>query len=87
MWEHFCVSEPGSGHTHHQRFRIPSVMWAAYERVADRLQTTRTALLLDHIRADIREHGDEQDMADLELAEDELAARRSRKGGRPRKQP
>jgi hypothetical protein len=79
------MTEHGSGHTHHQRFRIPTVMWKAYERVAKRLDTDRTALLLDHIRTDIREHGDERDLADLEQAEAELAARRARMGGRPRK--
>lgn len=72
-------------HTHHTRFRIPRVMWEAYGRVAQRLGTDRTALLLDHIRADIREHGDLRDLADLEAAERELTERRARKGGRPRR--
>lgn len=71
------------GHTHHTRFRIPRTMWDAFGRVTDRLGTTRTGRLLDHVRADIRAHGDEQDLADLEAAERELAERRSRKGGRP----
>jgi hypothetical protein len=35
------------------------------------------------MRARIRAHGDEQDRADLEAAEKELAERRARKGGRP----
>jgi hypothetical protein len=72
------------GHTHHTRFRIPRTMWNAYGRICERLDTTRTARLLDHIRAEIKEHGDERDLADLETAEAELAERRSRKGGRPR---
>ncbi|WP_269858163.1 hypothetical protein [Streptomyces sp. RPT161] len=72
-------------HTHHTRFRIPRVMWEAYGRVAERLGTDRSALLLNHVRADIREHGDERDLADLEVAEQELAERRARKGGRPRR--
>ncbi|MCQ4043883.1 hypothetical protein ACFOSC_26440 [Streptantibioticus rubrisoli] len=72
-------------HTHHTRFRIPRVMWEAYGRVAERLGTDRSALLLDHVRADIREYGDERDLADLEAAEQELAERRARKGGRPRR--
>lgn len=72
-------------HTYATRFRVPRVMWEAYERVAGRLDTDRTALLLDHIRADIREHGDARDLADLDQAETELAERRARKGGRPRK--
>ena len=72
-------------HTHHTRFRIPRVMWEAYGRVAERLGSNRTTLLLDHIRADIRAHGAEQDLADLDQAERELIERRARKGGRPRK--
>jgi hypothetical protein len=51
--------------------------------VAVRLESNRTALLLEHIRADIREHGDAQDLADLDQAERELEERRARKGGRP----
>lgn len=79
------MTETGSGHTHQQRFRLPVILWDAYKRVADRLGTTRTALILGHIRADITEHGDARDLADLEQADQELEARRSRKGGRPRK--
>jgi hypothetical protein len=75
------------GHTHHTRFRIPRTMWDAFGRVAERLGTTRTARLLDHVRDDIREHGTDQDLADLEAAEEELAERRSRKGGRPPRTP
>lgn len=74
-------------HTHHTRFRIPRRMWDAYGRVTERLDTTRSARLLDHIRADLKEHGDTQDLADLEAAEQELAERRSRKGGRPPRAP
>lgn len=73
-----------SDHTHAAQFRIPRVLWAAYGRLAEQLGTDRTAMLLDHVRADIREHGSEADIADLEQAERELAERRARKGGRPR---
>lgn len=73
-------------HTHHTRFRIPRTMWNAYGRVTERLGSTRTADLLDHIRTQIHEHGTPEDLADLEAAEHELAERRSRKGGRPRKE-
>jgi hypothetical protein len=62
-------------------------MWAAYGRVCARLRRDRTEDLLAHMRGQIREHGDEQDLADLSAAEAELAERRSRKGGRPRKPP
>jgi YD repeat-containing protein len=72
-------------HTHHTRFRIPRVMWDAYGRVTERLDTNRTARLLDHVRADITQYGDERDLADLAKAEEELTERRARKGGRPRK--
>lgn len=65
--------------------RVPRSMWAAYGRVCDRLRTGRSEDLVDHIRGRISEHGDEQDKADLAAAEEELAERRSRKGGRPAK--
>lgn len=71
-------------HTHHTRFRIPRRMWDAYGRVTERDDTTRSADLLDHVRTVIKAHGTEQDLADLEAAEQELAERRARKGGRPR---
>ncbi len=60
-------------------------MWAAYGRVCKRLGIGRSDDILAHIRARIREHGDEQDFADLADAEQELAKRRSRKGERPSK--
>lgn len=72
-----------SDHTYSAQFRVPRVMWTAFGRVAERLGSDRTALLLEHIRADIREHGDAQDLADLDQAERELEERRARKGGRP----
>lgn len=65
--------------------RVPRAMWEAYRRVCDRLGLDRTDDLLDHVRGQIREHGDEQDLADLAAAEAELAERRARKGGRPPK--
>lgn len=81
------MTEEATDHTFITRFRIPKVMWQAYGRVTARLGTDRTAQLLDHIRADIKAHGDRQDLADLATAEKELAERRSRKGGRPPRRP
>lgn len=86
MWEHKLMAPDDKDHTFATRFRIPKVMWDAYGRVAERLGTDRSARLLDHIRADIKNHGDEQDRADLATAEQELAERRARKGGRPKKE-
>jgi hypothetical protein len=63
--------------------RVPRPMWAAYGRVCERLGVDRTEDLTGRMREQIREHGDEQDLADLEAAEAELAERRARKGGRP----
>jgi hypothetical protein len=65
--------------------RVPRTMWAAYGRVCGRLGSDRTEDLLEHMRQRIAEHGDTADLADLGAAEAELAERRSRKGGRPRK--
>lgn len=74
-----------AGHTYRAHFRIPRTMWEAFGRICARRGLTRTERLLDVIRADIANHGDARDRADLEAAERELAERRSRKGGRPPK--
>lgn len=68
-----------------QNIRVPRLMWAAYGRVCARLGRDRTEDLLGHMRRAIELLGDEQDKEDLAAAEGELAERRSRKGGRPRK--
>jgi hypothetical protein len=65
--------------------RVPRSMWAAYGRVCARKGRDRTEDLLAHIRRQIELLGDDQDRADLADAEEELAERRSRKGGRPPK--
>ena len=65
--------------------RVPRLMWAAYGRVCARLGRDRTEDLLAHMRRQIKRHGDEADLADLASADEELAERRSRKGGRPPK--
>jgi hypothetical protein len=65
--------------------RVPQLMWRAYGRVCQRLGADRTSDLLDHMRRQIELHGDDADRADLAAAEQELAERRARKGGRPRK--
>lgn len=70
-------------HTFSTRFRVPRPMWDAYGRITTRLGTDRTADLRNHIRAQIQQHGDEHDLADLTAADAELAERHSRKGGRP----
>lgn len=72
-----------TSHTYSAQFRVPRVMWEAYGRIAGRLGSDRSAMLLEHIRSEIKAHGDAADLADLERAEQELTARRARKGGRP----
>ncbi|MGH3218950.1 MAG: hypothetical protein ACRDPY_09630, partial [Streptosporangiaceae bacterium] len=62
--------------------RVPRRMWAAYGRVCARLGRDRTEDLISHIRRQVKRHGDAEDMADLEAAEEELRERRARKGGR-----
>lgn len=64
--------------------RVPRRMWAAYGRVCARLRRDRTEDLLAHMRRQIKRHGDDTDLADLNAAEEELRERRARKGGRPR---
>lgn len=79
------ADDDAAGQTYITRFRIPRPMWDAFGRVAQRLDSNRTARLIAHVRADIEAHGDQQDLADLARADQELASRRARKGGRPRK--
>ncbi|MDI5964852.1 hypothetical protein [Streptantibioticus silvisoli] len=70
-------------HTYVTRFRIPKRMWDTYGRiVGDR---ERSDDLLNHVRAVIAERGTDHDRTELAAAEEELAGRRSRKGGRPKK--
>ena len=74
-------------HTPTIKLRVPRALWAAYGRVSARKGRDRTEDLLVHMRRQIELLGDEQDLADLADAEQELAERRARKGGRPRKAP
>ncbi|MCM1943151.1 hypothetical protein NC239_33610 [Streptomyces sp. G3] len=74
-------------HTFATRFRIPRRMWDAYGTAAARKGVDRSADLVDHVRDFIRAHGNEEERAELAAAEQELAERRARKGGRPRKEP
>lgn len=72
-------------HTFSTRFRVPKRLWEAYGSAAQRQGTDRSADLVAHIRAYVREHGNEQEHAELQAAEQELTERRARKGGRPPK--
>ncbi|MFB6955470.1 hypothetical protein ACFCYB_00180 [Streptomyces sp. NPDC056309] len=72
-------------HTFSTRFRIPRRMWDAYGTAAARQGLDRSADLVDHVRDFIRKHGNEQELAELAAAEQELTERRARKGGRPKK--
>jgi hypothetical protein len=74
-------------HTFVTRFRIPRRMWDAYGTAAARQGIDRSADLVDHVRDFIEKHGNEQEQAELAAAEQELAERRARKGGRPKKEP
>ncbi|MFJ9214212.1 hypothetical protein [Streptomyces sp. NPDC102264] len=81
------MADDDKDHTFSTRFRIPRRMWDTYGRITDRQGTDRTADLVDHVRQAITKHGDEHDLAELAAAEQELAERRARKGGRPKKEP
>jgi hypothetical protein len=72
-------------HTPAIHVRMPRAMWDAYSRVCERLGRERTEDLIEHVRHQIEQHGDDADRADLAAADAELAERRARKGGRPRK--
>ncbi|PRY35355.1 hypothetical protein [Umezawaea tangerina] len=65
--------------------RVPDPLWTAYGNVVARRGSNRTEALMEAMRQDIRKNGTDEDKALLDEAERELAERRSRKGGRPRK--
>lgn len=73
-------------HTFATRFRIPRRMWDAYGTAAARKGIDRSADLVDHVRDFIQTHGDDHERAELTAAEQELSARRARRGGRPKKE-
>lgn len=74
-------------HTTNRVVRTPDGIWKAYGRIMARLGRSRAEDLLEHMRTTIRGHGDQQDLADLEAGDAELASHRSRRGGRPRRTP
>lgn len=74
-------------HTFSTRFRIPRRMWDAYGTAATRQGIDRSTDLVDHVRSFIKQHGNEHERAELAAAEHELAERRARKGGRPKRAP
>ncbi|MFD8771826.1 hypothetical protein [Streptomyces sp. NPDC059916] len=76
-----------SGHTFTTKFRISHRMCDAYGTAAARRRVDRGTDLVDHVREFIRTHGNKQELAEVEAAEQELAERRARKGGRPKKEP
>jgi hypothetical protein len=76
-------ADPPRRHTMPRPIRVPDPLWQAYGRVCERLGTDRTNDVLEHMKARVREHGTDEDKADLERAEREVAERRARKGGRP----
>lgn len=78
--------ESGHGQTPGHQVRVPRPMWEAWGRITTRQGVTRTERILDTLRADIIEHGDDTDRADLAKGEKELAERRARLSpGRPRR--
>jgi hypothetical protein len=94
LWIHkvvsydFCVDtrDASERRTPTINIRVPRGMWDAYGRVCARTGKDRSEGLIAHMRKMIRQLGDEADLADLAAAETELEQRRSRKGGRPRKE-
>lgn len=75
-------------HTAYRKFRAPEPLWEAYGSICARVfSRERSEDLVNHMRTVILEHGNAHELELLEKAEQEIAERRSRKGGRPRKQP
>lgn len=74
-------------HTPIRRFRAPDDLWDAYDTVCRRvLGRERSEDLVEHMIATVREHGNEDELRKLAAAEAEMAERRARKGGRPKRQ-
>ncbi|MGR6922526.1 hypothetical protein ACU635_50445 [[Actinomadura] parvosata] len=68
--------------------RVPEVLWKAYGEVCDGLGTDRTKDLIAHMRDQITRHGNDQQRAAVDAADQEMADRRARMSpGRPRKTP
>lgn len=63
-----------------------SVLWDTYRRMCQRRGSDWATEIFEHIREDFQAHGDAQDLAALAAGEQELAERRARKGGRPKKE-
>lgn len=72
--------------TQPRQIRVPTGAWTAYEHVCQRLGRTRAEDINLHIREMIQAHGTKEDRKLLAQADTELAERRARKGGRPRKE-
>lgn len=70
-----------------RQVRVADGLWSAYERVCAKLGRTRAEDINDHIRQQIKQHGEPADHELLAEADAELAERRGRKGGRPRSEP
>ena len=81
------MSRETPDHTPSVKVRMPRAMWDAYGRVCKRLGHDRSDDLIEHVRQQIERHGNAADRADLAAGEAELAERRGRRGGRPRKAP
>jgi hypothetical protein len=69
-----------------QHFRAPEAMWKAFSAVCRRRGHTAAADLTAHMGRTIRRYGTDVEKALLADAEAELRERRSRKGGRPRRE-
>ncbi|WP_435109781.1 hypothetical protein [Nocardiopsis synnemataformans] len=72
-------------HTKAKPVRIHEDIWKAYEQVCQRLGTNRSERINALIAQDIVEHGTDAEREMLDAARAEMAARLSRKTGRPRK--
>ncbi|WP_406102961.1 hypothetical protein OG698_11245 [Streptomyces sp. NBC_01003] len=82
---HSGAAELVRPHLHH-KFRIPRRMWDVNGTAAERKRVDRSADLVDHVREFIRPRGNKQELTELESAEQELAERRAREGGRPKRE-
>lgn len=73
------------GPTRTRPIRVPDGLWTAYGLVCAALGTSRAEALNAHMRRQVTEHGAPEALEMLDQADTEMAERRSRRGGRPRK--
>lgn len=81
------VSAAKDTHTVNRVVRIPNGLWDVFGEVAGELGMSRAAAVIADMQRLVNKHGTEDQINRMNAAMEDMAERRARKGGRPRKQP